>query len=115
MPVNAGTNNQEIHVGDVDTTIRVAFEDDGSATDISSATTKNVILKAPSGVLKTFAGSYATASNGTDGLLEYVTTTDADLDEAGAWLAEGEIAKGSQHWKSSVLAFMVYEILEDTS
>lgn len=66
---------------------------DGSAYDVSAASVMTLKLTPPSGTTtKSFAASFATAPHGdgtgTDGVVEYVTTTTSDLDESGRWLGQ---------------------------
>lgn len=66
---------------------------DGAAYDVSSVSTMRLKLTAPSGATKNFIPSFASSpygnGTGTDGVVEYVTTTTADLDESGRWLGQG--------------------------
>lgn len=66
---------------------------DGTAYDVSGATTMTLKLTAPSGTTKSFAASFGASpygnGTGTDGVVEYQTVATADLDEAGRWTAQG--------------------------
>ena len=67
---------------------------DGSAYDVSGAAVMTLRLTPPSGTTtKNFAASFATSpygnGTGTDGVVEYRTTTTADVDESGRWQGQG--------------------------
>jgi|SRR6187455_190369 len=62
--------------------IKTTVKEDGTAVNVSSATTKEFKLRSPSGVVKTRTASFFT--NGSDGIITYETIAD-DLDEAGMW------------------------------
>ena len=48
------------HVSDIGTIIQITITEDGVALDISSATTKEIILKKPSGTLLTKTATFTT-------------------------------------------------------
>jgi len=100
-------SSPEIHAGDVGVVLRFRVVDqDGTVLDISTATTKNVLLKPPAAATKTFAGAFT--SDGTDGLLEYTTTNGEDLDEAGTWQRQVHIVlPGVGEYRSSVIKLTV--------
>ena len=64
----------EIHVNDVGTQFLVTVTDGSSAVDISSATTKELIIKKPSGTKLTKATAFST--DGTDGKMKYNISSD---------------------------------------
>lgn len=76
-------------VGDIGAQITVTIYDSGAAKDISGATSANLIAKAPSGEVKTFAASIV--GDGTTGQIRYTTTSSDDLDETGQWEAEADV------------------------
>lgn len=91
---------------DVGTKFRITVKDEeGVVVDISSASTREIIFKAPSGALKTF--SAVNVTDGIDGQLEYVTVLAADIDEAGDWQWQARVVIGSGDWKSEVKRFNV--------
>ena len=105
-------SEQELHYNDIGTAFQVTIKDcvSGTATtlDISSASTTELILKSPSGVSKTKTATFAT--DGTDGVIEYVTV-DGDLDEIGTWRLQAKIVIGSSTWRTDVGTFRVFENL----
>ena len=72
----------EIHVDDVGTLFKVTIADCPSSLDISSATTKTLKFKKPSGTVLSKPGTFFT--DGSDGILTY-TSVSGDLDECGRW------------------------------
>ncbi len=66
---------------------------DGSAYDVSGASSMTLKLTAPSGATKSFAASFAGSpygdGTGEDGVVEYKTTTTSDVDESGRWTVQG--------------------------
>lgn len=98
----------EIHKGDIGTILRRTLMDGDVVVDISSATTKNILLHNPYGVLKTKAGVFTT--DGTDGALQY-TTIAADLDVVGRWRLQAYIVMPSGSWHSDISDFQVFDNL----
>lgn len=95
----------EIHVGDIGTVLRRTVQDNGDVVDISGATTKQILLKGPSGALKTKTASFTT--DGTDGQLQWTTILN-DLDEAGQWGLQVKVVLPSGTWSSDIEWFTVY-------
>ena len=98
------TVNTTIHKDDIGTDFDITFLEAGSAVDISGATTKQLIFRAPDAGKATQAGSFIT--DGTDGRLRY-TTVDGDIDEAGHWHIQGKIINASGTFYSSIEDFYV--------
>ncbi len=96
----------EIHKDDVGTTLKTILKNGSSIVDISSATTKNIILGKPDGTSETKSGSFTT--NGTDGQLEYITIA-TDLDQCGWWKIQSYIVMASGEWKSDIGNFEVHK------
>ena len=100
---------EEIHIGDVGTTIRITIQDVdstgvSSVLDVSNATV-NIILGKPDGTSISRATSYVT--DGTDGLVQYITQA-GDIDLQGTWSIQVQVNTLSGSWKSSVGTFKVY-------
>lgn len=72
--------------------------------DLSSATTKEIILKKPSGKTVTKTASFVT--DGIDGRISYLTIAD-DIDEVGVWQIQVHIVMPSSNWRSEVGSFRV--------
>ena len=95
----------DIHVGDIGTRFIVTIEEDGSFVDISTASVKEIFLKARNGLLKTFTAGFI--SDGTDGKIFYDTLT-GDLDEEGSWTIQARVVFSGGDWKSKKKGFFVH-------
>ncbi len=94
-----------IHVGDVGTALRVKVVDqDDNVVDVSTATTKQIILRGPDKVDRVFDASLYT--DGTDGIIVYVTD-DGDLNVPGRWRIQAFIAIGGGSWHTDDAVFKV--------
>lgn len=98
----------EIHVNDVGTKFLVTVTDGSSAVDISSATTKQLIIKKPSGTKLTKATAFTT--DGTDGKMQYSITSD-DLDEAGSYKLQGKVVISDGTFYTDIHTFKVHRNL----
>lgn len=72
--------------------IKVTVKEDGSAVNISTATTKEIKLRGPSGTAKTKTADFFT--NGSDGILIYTTIAN-DIDEVGVWDIQAHVVLNS--------------------
>jgi hypothetical protein len=92
-------------VGDAGTTLRFTVREAGAAIDISTATTKQILLRKPDGTVVAKTAGFGT--NGSDGVLTYSILT-ADLDTAGEWRARANLVL-STGWsgQSDIDAFTV--------
>ncbi len=99
----------EIHFGDIGTVFKVTIKDDSTVVDISTASTKQIVLKKPSGEKLTKTANFLT--DGSDGIITY-TTISGDLDEAGMWKIQGYIVlSGGNTFYTDINAFKVYRNL----
>ena len=98
----------EIHVNDVGTQFLVTVTDGSSAVDISSATTKEIIIKKPSGTKLTKATAFST--DGTDGKMKYNISSD-DLDEAGSYKLQGKVVISDGTFYTDIHTFKVHRNL----
>ena len=98
----------EIHINDVGTQFLVTVTDGTSAVDISSATTKQLIFKKPSGTKLTKTASFIT--DGTDGKIKYNVAAD-DLDEAGSYKLQGKVIISDGTFYTDIHTFKVYRNL----
>lgn len=98
----------EIHIGDIGTILRVTVKDGDTAVNISSATSKIIILEDPDGNNSEKTAIFTT--DGTDGKIQY-TTIAGDLDERGNWSIQAKIVMPSGTWYSDVSVFQVHENL----
>jgi len=100
--------DKEIQVGDIGTVLKFTIRDYGEdltpIVDISTATTKQIILQKPDGstVLKT--ATFET--DGTDGVLTYTIASD-DIDESGQWKAQAIVVLSTGRWSTNIDEFFV--------
>jgi hypothetical protein len=98
----------EFQVGNIGSAIVLRVVEDESPVDLSSATEMKVYLKPPTGTTDEHTGEWVT--DGTDGLMRYVTTDANDLDDDGQWYAQGKITfSASAIYRTEVLGFVVRE------
>jgi hypothetical protein len=91
---------------DVGTRITLTLKEDGDIVNISSASTKQIKVKKPSGETVTRTGSFTT--DGTDGKL-FCTIQASDLDEIGKYTARMYLVLGTWTGHSSAYRFDVDE------
>ena len=102
MPAN------EIHVNDVGTLFTLTIKDGDSAVNISSATTKKIIIKKPSGTKLTYSTAFV--SDGTDGKMKY-NAVSGDLDEAGTYKLQSYVIISAGTFYTDITSFKVYRNL----
>jgi|TARA_R110000765_G_scaffold375515_1_gene466146 hypothetical protein len=102
MPAN------EIHINDIGTRFLVTITDGSSAVDVSSASTKQIIIKKPSGSKLTVAASFS--SDGSDGKIYYNTASN-DLDEAGSYKLQGKVIISDGTFYTDITGFKVHRNL----
>lgn len=101
--------SSEIHLNDIGTVFELSIKDsDGSAVDITTATSLKVIFLKPDGTLdpKTVAAYGA----GTNGVIRYTTIAD-DLDQIGKYKLQAQVAVATGTWKSNIQSFKVLDNL----
>lgn len=97
---------EEIHEGDIGTVFQFTFKDNGTAIDISTLTTREIIFKKPDKTKLVKTPSLVT--DGTDGLVTY-TIASGDINQIGMWSAQGRLAlSNTQNWYSDVVQFKVF-------
>jgi hypothetical protein len=95
----------EIHAGDIGTQFTVTVSDSGVVVNLSTASTKEIILSKPSGDKLTKTASLVT--DGSDGKIKYVTVAN-DLDVIGLWKLQVHVILPTGEWHSDVSEFRVY-------
>lgn len=96
-----------VHIGDTaDLVLTVKYLD--TAQDISSATTKKIKLKSPSGTVTEHTADFVV--DGTDGQIHFVCATDT-LDAEGVWHIQGYIEIGALAFHTALIPFEVYTVL----
>ncbi len=98
----------EIHQNDIGTKFLVTIKDGDSAVDISGASTKQIIIKKPSGTNLTNAASFN--SDGTDGKI-YYNALSGDLDETGTYKIQGKVVIASGTFYTDIQSFKVHRNL----
>jgi len=94
-----------IQVGDIGTIFEVTVKDEaGVAVNLSSATTKEILLQKPDKTVLTKTASFKTT--GTDGIITY-TLSSGDINQNGIWSIQAHVILPSGEWHSSVEAFEV--------
>lgn len=97
--------SDEVHVGDIGTEFRCTIQDCPSSLDLSSATTKQIKFKKPSGERLVKNASFYT--DGSDGIIKY-TTVSGDIDECGRWQLQGFVVLGDSQYHTDVKFFRVF-------
>jgi hypothetical protein len=95
-----------VQAGDVGKAIVVVVLEAGAAKNISTASTKEIIVKSPDGQKKTFTASFS-GSNGTDGKVVYTTASSADIDSGGSWDIQARIVMPGEQFKTATGKFTV--------
>ena len=102
MPAN------EIHLDDIGTKFLLTVKDGDAAVDISSASTKQIIIKKPSGTVLTKNASFET--DGTNGQINY-TIIATDLDEVGTYQLQGKVIITDGTFRTDITKFKVHRNL----
>lgn len=101
---------RKVRVGDKLTTIPAIMVDkDDAAIDISSASTKTIKLRSPTGELKSFTAAFTT--DGSDGAIEYTTAATTDIDAEGVWTFQFYVQTATGAWHSEEGQFLAEEVL----
>ncbi len=95
----------EIHKGDIGTLLKITVKDGTAPVDVSSATTKNVVLKRPAGSVLEKPAAFFT--DGTDGIVTY-TTVSGDMSEIGTWEIQAFLIIGTSQFNSDIKKFKVH-------
>lgn len=84
----------ELQIGNIGSVIVIRVVEDESPVDISGVNGKFIRMKPPSGATVEHTAEFVT--NGTDGLMRYVTTsTDLPAGSHGQWYVQGKITYAS--------------------
>jgi hypothetical protein len=104
----AGYRDEYIQKNPIGLVIRLTVREKGQVSDISSATTKEMIFQRPDGTALTTSASFVT--DGTDGKIYYKTVS-GDLDQAGIWYVQSYIAMPDFTGDTSIVSFVVNDNL----
>ena len=102
MPAN------EIHQNDIGTAFTITIQDGTTAVDISTATTKKIVFKKPSGTKLTYDTAFV--SDGTDGKIKYNIVA-GDLDEVGTYKLQSYVVISDGTFYTDITSFKVYRNL----
>lgn len=91
-------------IDDIKVRLIVTIFEDDAALNISTASSKNIIVKKPDGTTSTFTATFLT--DGSDGKVYYDTVA-GDLDQSGLYKIQGAIIINSGTYKSSIQVFRV--------
>lgn len=110
------TAEARVHVGAIGLVIRLTIVDqDGSALNVSTSTEKEILLQGPEDTAAT-AKTAVFYTDGSDGIIQYTTTSADDLDHEGQWQAQAYcLLSGGSVWRSSIYKFPVEANLEEAS
>ena len=97
--------SSQIHEDDIGTKLLVTVTDDGSAVDISSASSLQILIKKPDGTLLTRTA--VLDSSGSDGKMYYITVS-GDLDAAGHYKLQGKVVLSAGTFYTSISTFKVH-------
>lgn len=100
-----------IYAGNWGHTHTITIQDeDGTVVDLSSAATRSILFRDPSGNVATKTG--ALVSDGTDGKIEY-TVTDGDVvdDEAGGWRRQAQVVFSDGSYYTTDEEYTVHQAL----
>lgn len=98
----------EIHKNSIGVTFKITIKEGDSAYDVSSASTKQLVFKKPSGELLTVDCTFT--NSGSDGKIQY-STVSGDLDEVGWWRLQAYLVIGSNEFRTNIGRFQVHDNL----
>lgn len=102
-------SESKVFVGDIGTVIEMTVTNqDDAVVDLSTATTKQIILKKPDGTKLTKTASFVT--DGTDGKLSY-TTASGDIDQSGPWQLQAYVVLSGGSWHTTKAEMEVSPVL----
>ncbi len=99
----------EIHVGDVGTVLTLVVTDNGTAVDISTASSKLIYLLPPD-TATALQKTGVFTSTGSDGSM-YYTTIAGDLSKPGVWQVQAHVVLGTTTFSSDIGTFEVFRNL----
>ena len=99
---------KEVRSGDEGTIFRTTIVDNGTAVDVSTASTKEIKFLDPKGVKVVKTAAFTT--DGSDGKIEYITLTN-DIVQVGVWSIEGYVETSAGKWTSGPDQFNCRKVL----
>jgi len=102
-------SHADIRIGDIGTVFRLTIVDELEVpVNISAATTTDIRFQKPDDTSVDKSAAFTT--DGTDGLIQYVSILD-DLDMSGKWRIQAHIITPVGEWRSEIEVFNVLENL----
>lgn len=89
-------------INDIKVRLKLTITEDGAALNVSTATSKSIIVKKPDGTVLNYSASFLT--DGSDGVL-YYDTISSDLNQVGTYKVQAEIILNSGTYRSSIGIF----------
>jgi len=100
----------EIRKGDIGTRFILELSDNGEIVDIGPATLLEIVLRSKRAA-KTKRYPAVLSSDGSDGLMEYITTGADILNEIGEWEIQGYVEMPAGKWHTDIRTFHVHRNL----
>lgn len=102
----------EIRKSDIGVAFRLTIKDqDGTAVDISGATTKSIYFTKPDKTVDTQTATFPSGGSGTNGEMEYATIS-GDLDTTGTWKWQGYVVMSDgSAYRTDIEEFLVLDNL----
>lgn len=94
----------EVQFGDIGAVFEVTVENEDGIIDVSTASTKKIIFRKSDGTTLIKTASFA--SDGTDGIIKYVSQED-DIDTLGIWEYQSYTIIGSEKLYGRIFKFRV--------
>lgn len=98
----------DVHIYDIGTRFLITIKEGSDIVDISSATTKQFDFKKKDGT--TFTVDVEFETDGTDGVLEYVTEAD-DIDQVGKWSVQPYLEMPNWQGHTAKVDFRVGDLI----
>ena len=105
--------DEVVRKNDVGVALQAAVKKrDGSALDVSAATSLTMVFTKPDG--ETISRPANAANGGADGVVQYVTA-EGDLDQTGTWKVDVVVEAPGLHITSTTYKFKVGAVLDDAA
>lgn len=96
---------EKVQLGAIGLVIHGTIKEDDVAVDVSTVTTKQIILRKPNGTVLTKTAAFT--ASGSNGQIQYVTVA-GDLDVTGRWEAQAYVVfPAGFNGRSDIPAFIV--------
>jgi hypothetical protein len=99
--------NGDIHVSDVGTVFLVTIMDSSSPVDLSTGVSASNVILFLKPDRTTFSASATFTTDGTDGKIQYITSSSSILDQSGGWHIGANVNTANGKWTATALPFTV--------